>query len=106
MIWSCKQLTLNLKEVEFKLQRFTIKELPRVERLPQWLENSAETLRTLQIINCPIRIMERQGIEKYEAVENTIIYGAVRFEMAPPGYDFEHRNLAVRNGNEEMHIYP
>ncbi|XP_022154274.1 putative disease resistance protein RGA3 [Momordica charantia] len=50
VIWGCKQLKLTLKEVEFKLQRFTIRELPKVEELPQWLQGSSETLR-FQYVN-------------------------------------------------------
>ncbi|CAK9322833.1 unnamed protein product [Citrullus colocynthis] len=104
MIWSCKQLTLTLKEVEFRLQRFTIKELPKVEELPRWLEGSTETLRSLQIINCPIQ-MEEERFELFKEVERVIIYGAVKFEMAVPGYGFEHRNLAMRGAGEEMMTY-
>ncbi|KAL0555131.1 hypothetical protein IC582_009067 [Cucumis melo] len=99
MIWRCKQLTLNLEEVEFKLQRFTVKELPKVESLPRWLENSIETLRTLQIINCPIRLMELPVDKKYRALEIFLIHGSVRFDTMP-GYDFEHRNLTIFRGNE------
>ncbi|XP_038904479.1 disease resistance protein RGA2-like [Benincasa hispida] len=104
MIWSCKQLTLTLEAVEFRLQRFTIKELPKVEELPRWLEGSAETLRSLQIINCPIRMGGM--FVSLNAVERIIIYGAVRFEMTAPGYCFEHRNFVIGGGaSEKMKYY-
>ncbi|KAA0053941.1 putative disease resistance protein RGA4 [Cucumis melo var. makuwa] len=77
VIWSCEQLTLKgLEKVDFSLQRFTIRELPKVNKLPEWLQRSTETLRVLEIIDCPIRV-EEEGIKMYKAVESKIIQGAV-----------------------------
>ncbi|KGN59374.1 putative disease resistance protein RGA3 [Cucumis sativus] len=77
VIWSCKQLTLKgLEKVDFSLQRFTIRELPEVNKLPEWLQRSTETLRVLEIIDCPIKV-EEEGIKMYKAVESKIIQGAV-----------------------------
>ncbi|XP_022983380.1 putative disease resistance protein RGA1 [Cucurbita maxima] len=98
VIWGCKQLTLTLENAEFRLQRFTIRELPKVEELPEWLDGSIGTLRNLQIINCPITINVGR-LQAFKGVETAKILGSVKVKEAAPGYGFQYRNTVIRGSS-------
>ncbi|XP_022934599.1 disease resistance protein RGA2-like [Cucurbita moschata] len=98
VIWGCKQLTLTLENAEFRLQRFTIRELPGVDELPEWLDGSIETLRNLQIINCPITINVGR-LQAFTGVETAKIVGSVKVKGAAPGYGFQYWNTVIRGSS-------
>uniref|UniRef100_A0A0A0LF99 NB-ARC domain-containing protein n=2 Tax=Cucumis sativus TaxID=3659 RepID=A0A0A0LF99_CUCSA len=92
VIWSCKKLTLTLKGVEFRLQRFTIRELPIVKKLPEWTQRFTETLRVLEIIDCPIEWND-DVLKSYKSLERFSIHGAVRTKNQIGGYNIDYRNF-------------
>ncbi|KAL0555133.1 hypothetical protein IC582_009069 [Cucumis melo] len=95
VIWSCKQLTLTLKGVEFRLRRFTIRELPRVRKLPEWIQRFTESLRVLEIIDCPIELKDDE-FKSYKSLERLSIHGAVRIKNRNGEYCIDFQNSVRR----------
>lgn len=84
-----------LKGVEFRLRRFTIRELPKVNKLPEWLQRFTETLRVLEIIDCPIELKDDR-FKSYKALERISIHGDVRVKNPNDEYSVEFMNSVSR----------